>query len=209
MGRQLFSPSEVDDYKCNVLMGRINRFFGLDWKAIPEVYNMGSNIIPANITISCVDSGPARKEIKKKLLHEVKVSRGKQSTPFSRRRTYGFTPYKQPYYWMDYGNMMDRGQVVIGTLRKIEQPKNSDFECVGVLPCIDKFHKDIFNVDKSGDQGPSCSLAEALNKQDLFINSNLANMGLGILWKLFREARIQYHGCYLNLETLSVNPIRV
>lgn len=62
---------------------------------------------------------------------------------------------------------------------------------------------------KEVDQGPSCSLAEAINKQDLFINSTLAQLGMNILWKLFREFMITSHGLYLNLETMIVNPIKI
>jgi hypothetical protein len=55
--------------------------------------------------------------------------------------------------------------------------------------------------------GPSCSLAEALQKQDLFVNSTLAQLGCNILWKMFRQGMIEYQGLYLNLETIKVNPI--
>lgn len=208
MGRQLFSPSDVGSHKCVVLVGRINRFFGTDWEAVPKLYNGKSKITPANITISCIDTGAGRKEIKSVLLaaasHYV-------STKNHYRRP---EPFAVPYYWMDFGNMMDRGQVVIGTLMNISQhgkadKENSVFVCRETMPTVDFFHPDIF-IDKNGeDQGPSCSLAEALRKQDLFVNTNLANMGLGLLWKMFREARLKYHGLYLNLDTLSVNPIKL
>ncbi len=57
------------------------------------------------------------------------------------------------------------------------------------------------------DSGPSCSLAEALSKQDLFVNSTLAQLGCNLLWKLFREGMISHSGLYLNLKTMNVNPI--
>ena len=62
---------------------------------------------------------------------------------------------------------------------------------------------------KEEKQGPSCSLAEALEKQDLYINSTLAQFGCNLLWKLIRDSNIRQHGCYVNLETLSVNPIKI
>lgn len=192
MGRQLFSPVEVDEFKSAALISRINRFFGYEWEAMPEVFKAGSK--NANITISCVDTGKARKEIKGALL-----------TNELRHRD----PYHVPFYWMDFGNMMDRGQVVIGTVRPIPQPKKSEFITRASLPTIDKIHKSIL-VDKAGEnQGPSCSLAEALDRQDLFINTNLANMGLAILWKMFRNLHIEAHGLYLNLQNLTVNPIKI
>lgn len=203
MGRQLFSPADVDQYKCNVLIARINRFFGTDWEAIPELYS--EKCPSANITISCVDSGKARKEIYSVLKKPLE----KKKTVYAHVTVVdSVQPYETAYYWMDFGNNQDRGQVVLGTIKNIVQPK-SEFTTVGVLPCVNKLHPAIFKDIKGDDQGPSCSLAEALQKQDLFINTNLANMGLAILWKLFREAKIGYHGLYLNLQNLTANPIKI
>lgn len=46
-------------------------------------------------------------------------------------------------------------------------------------------------------------------KQDLFINSMLAQIGCDVLWRMLREGRTFYRGAYLNLDTLRVNPIPV
>jgi len=212
--RQLFSPADVDGYKCTILVGRINRFFGTDWEAFPLTYTAKSEIKAANITISCVDSGKARKEIKMHLMAAVAAIEPKRATPLGRVTNYAYIreraePYEIPYYWMDYGNMRDRGQMVIGTLQKIKQPTGSEYICRDTLPSIDKLHPDIFRDRKGSDQGPSCSLAEAIGRQDLLINTNLANKGLEILWKLFHEAHIKYHGVYVNQETMSDNGIRI
>ncbi len=208
MGRQLFSPSDVGAPKATVLMGRINRFFGTDWESIPVLYNLKATVPSANITISCVDSGAARKEIKA-VLKEICKKPVPVPTRYGYMQERRLEPFEKPYYWMDFGNMKDRGQVVIGTLRDITQPEKAEFESLSSLPTVDQLHPDIFKDNKNDDQGPSCSLAEALGKQDLFINTNLANMGLGILWKMFRELHIKYHGLYLNLETMSVSPIKI
>jgi PRTRC genetic system ThiF family protein len=204
MGRQLFSSSDINNFKCIVLITRINRFFGTDWEAVPELYDEHTKAPAANITISCVDTGSARKKIKEMLL----------SIPEERKRRHGWgmdyaEPYEKPIYWMDFGNMADRGQVVLATLKDIGQPAKSEFTCKKTLPAVDEIHPDVFIDAPGDDQGPSCSLAEALTKQDLFINTNLANMGLAILWKMFRELKIQVHGCYLNLATMQVNPIPI
>ena len=203
MGRQLFSIADLEEYKCAVLIGRVNRFFGTDWECIPELYNQSTTAPTANITISCVDSGPARKEIKQYLFSRPLLVSDNER--WSRR----VQPYNNPYYWIDFGNMMDRGQMVIGTVQKVKQPNKSEFACRETLPTIDKLHRDIFNKGKNDEDGPSCSLAEALNNQDLFINTNLANMGLGLMWKMFREMKLCYHGCYLNLDSFIVNPIKI
>ena len=113
-----------------------------------------------------------------------------------------------PLYWMDFGNTQTSGQVVLGTVpRNIRQPVSRLYETVSSLKVITRMVK--YTKVKEKDSGPSCSLAEALEKQDLFINSTLAQLGCNILWKMFRHGMIEHHGLYLNLETMRVNPIAV
>ena len=59
---------------------------------------------------------------------------------------------------------------------------------------------------KEEDSGSICSHAEALERQALFINSTLTQLGCNSLWKMFRHGMIEYHGLYLNLATMKVNP---
>ena len=116
--------------------------------------------------------------------------------------------YETPLYWMDFGNTQTSGQVVLGTVpKKIKQPVSRLYETVSSLKVITRMVK--YTKGKEKDSGPSCSLAEALEKQDLFINSTLAQLGCNILWKMFRHGMIEHHGLYLNLETMRVNPIAV
>ena len=118
------------------------------------------------------------------------------------------TDNNTPLYWMDFGNTKTAGQVVLGTVpKKIKQPVSTMYETVGSLKVITRFVK--YARVKEVDSGPSCSLAEALEKQDLFINSTLAQLGCNILWKMFRHGMIEHHGLFLNLETMKVNPIGV
>ena len=119
-----------------------------------------------------------------------------------------YRSYETPLYWMDFGNTQTSGQVVLGTVpKKIKQPVSRLYETVSSLKVITRMVK--YTKGKEKDSGPSCSLAEALEKQDLFINSTLAQLGCNILWKMFRHGMIEHHGLYLNLETMRVNPIAV
>lgn len=189
IGRQLFSPTDVGLNKAICLVTRINRFFGLDWEAVPEMYSDDAR--SANITISCVDNVKSRLFIHthlKQITHVADV-------------------YEKPLYWLDFGNTQKTGQVILGTVTEIKQPRKAEFETQGKLPTLcDMF--DLTQVNEQ-DSGPSCSVAEALRKQDLFINSTLAQLGCALLWKLFREVKIEYHGVFLNLTTLNTNPIAV
>lgn len=190
MGRQLFSPADVGINKAVVLIQRVNRFFGYEWQAIPEIYTGRQT---SNITITCVDTAKARVHIGDKLMKG------------SRKNT---EPFDQPLYWLDIGNLQKTGQVVLGTIIPVAQPKKADQKGVATLKVVTKKFPQLKRI-KEDNQGPSCSLAEALEKQDLFINSTLAQFGCNLLWKLIREGNVRHQGCYVNLETLTVNPIKI
>lgn len=192
LGRQLFTPLEVGANKAEVLATRINRFFDFEWEAIPERYPSKDADTVANITISCVDNVKARLEIAKHL---------------RKWKNKGNDDRTRAYYWLDFGNTADSGQVILGTVNPIEQPKSKKFEVVNELPCIDQFF-DLTAVDEK-ESGPSCSLAEALTKQDLFINSSLSQLGCDLLWKLISKGSVGQNGLFLNLNTSKMNPINI
>lgn len=191
LGRQLFTPMEVGCNKGVALVTRINRFFGLDWDSRQCRFPVKGEDGAANIVISCVDNVKARIAIGKKL-----------------RSCYiGSDDRQRLFYWLDFGNTTDTGQVVLGTIMSHEQPKSNSCETVGKLLCVDE----LFDLSKVNDRdsGPSCSLAEALEKQDLFINSSLAQLGCNLLWKMISNGSLDYHGLFLNLRTMKTNPINL
>lgn len=189
IGRQLFSPTDLGRNKAEVLVSRLNAFMGTSWESEQSIFP-SKDCCNANITISCVDNVKSRIAIGKKL-----------------RERIIYHDEMTPLYWLDFGNQTDRGQVILGTLDKIQQPKKSKDKPVSYLKPVDEFF-DLTKVDDT-DSGPSCSLAEALSKQDLFINSSLCQIGSALLWKLITEGAISMQGAYLNLSTLKVNPINL
>jgi PRTRC genetic system ThiF family protein len=169
------------------LVTRINRFFGTGWESVSEKY-AGQ---PANIVITCTDNVESRLYVQE--LFHITSDRHIQ-------------PYEKFRYGMDFGNTRTTGQVILGSV-DIKQPVSEKFKPVSRLPTApEQFDYTGLNEE---DSGPSCSLAAALTKQDLFINSTLAQLGCGLLWKLFRECLIEYHGVFLNLDTLKTNPVKI
>lgn len=191
-GRQLFSEQEIGANKAETLISKLNFFFGTKWESVSDFYNEESD--RANITISCVDTAKARLLVRKSLEKSVITGYGNDET--------------RAYYWLDMGNLADRGQVVLGTTPKhpAPQPKKRN-DVTGTLPDV----TELFDLKavKEKDQGPSCSLAEALSKQDLFINSSIANAGMAILWKMFSQGVLDVQGAFLNLTTMQMNPIKI
>lgn len=197
IGRQLFGYSDMGLNKAQCLVTRINNFFGNDWKAeprlFPTVLKETRNNDLANITVTCTDNARSRIDLWNVL----------KSVPDSQ-----YVDYYTPLYWLDFGNTQTTGQVVLGTVpRKIRQPESQIHETVSSLKVVTRLVR--YSKVKDDDSGPSCSLAEALEKQDLFINSTLAQLGCNLLWKMFRHGMLEHHGLYLNLATLKVNPIQI
>lgn len=181
VGRQLFSPQDIGQNKAMISISRINRYFGYEWTAVP-FHASKFDHFKVNIVITAVDSAKARVEIHNHL--------------YTAKKSRSHEPDQKPYYWLDFGNDYKTGQVVLGTIYTKELPT-----------VVDRFP--VLKKRKERKSEPSCSIAQALGKQDLFINSTLAQLGMNLIWKLFREAGVNYGGLYLNLETLNVNPIKL
>lgn len=196
LGRQLFAPSELGLNKATALVTRVNRFFGLQWEAKPVLFDLKAQKINCNIIITCVDTVKLRIEIGK--LYQTKNHSKWEHNGYSEKRN---------YYWMDIGNSKTIGQIILGSRGVISQPSKTK-NTVHTLPCITELYPDL-QKHEDKDKTPSCSLAEALEKQDLFINSIMAQYACNMLWKMFREASITYHGLYVNLQTMNVNPIKL
>lgn len=191
VGRQLFSNSDIGFNKAVLLTTRVNAFYGTSWEAIPDYFNKETGI-QCNFTLTCVDNVKARLEVDNLLRN------------YTERTSYR-EPYMTAYYWLDLGNARNTGQVVMGSLCKIKQPDSVSFETIDRLPLL----TERFNLKKvkDKDSGPSCSHADALREQNLFINSTLAQLGCDMIWEMLTEGMINYGGFYLNLKTKCMNPM--
>ena len=169
IGRQLFSPYDIDRNKASVLIEKINRFYGYDWEFVPNEFRMPHRIYKTELFLTCVDKVDPRHY----LLREMSGSK------------------KDSDYWMDFGNDKKTAQVTIG-----QYGKKYPFQLKGIE------HYGIPEFDDP--DTPSCSLAEALAKQDLFINSMVANVGLAILWQAFSTLRFNSNTAFINLKKLTV-----
>ena len=198
LGRQRFAECEIGLYKSVALINRANRFSGTNWKSETAKFEKDYlDKLPekagSSIYISCVDSVKARFEIADilKILNNGKA--------YSNR----------PRYWLDFGNSQHTGQVLLSTIGTIKQPNSEKYETVESLPFITDEFGELLKQSEQQDDTPSCSLAEALEKQELFINSSLAQMGCSLLWGLFRYGMTEYRGFFHNLKDFNTHPIKV
>lgn len=191
-GRQLFAECEVGLSKAAALIARTNRFFGTSWRAIEKSFTVDTATGRSAIYISCVDTAAARFEIAE-VLNDLELSTHRTDTP---------------RYWMDFGNGRETGQVILSTIGSIKQPVSERFTPVGSLPQVTDEFAELLRQGDTKDL-PSCSLAEALEKQDLYINSVLAQMGCSLLWQLFRQGLTTERGIFLNLNNFRSQPLSV
>lgn len=198
LGRQRFFECETGLYKSVALINRVNRCMGTNWKAETRKFEKDkfgrlSENTRATITITCVDNVKARfgvAEILKKV---------------SYRRHY----QNHPKYWLDFGNSRHTGQVILSTIGEIRQPNSEKYQTVASLPFVTDEFGELLKQSEAEDNTPSCSLDEALQQQDLFINSSLTQMGCSLLWGLFRNGMTPYRGFFLNLKDFRTHPIKV
>lgn len=189
IGRQSFSPADRGQSKAAVLVTRVNRFFGLDWESMalavgtkrPEGLDW-LRVGLLDVVIGCVDTVRSRRSMAKALRGWL----------------------KNASYWLDFGNSRSTGQVVLGTNGQVEASGWADHLAQKLPTVLDLF------PDMADDAAePSCSMEEALARQDLYINATLADFGLSLLWRLIRQGSIEIHGLFLNLEQCLTSPLRI
>jgi PRTRC genetic system ThiF family protein len=178
--RQPFSESEVGLYKTTVLATRINLFWGLGWRGVPEFLDETWRE-ETDMLIGCVDSRKARHLI---------------------TRTQA---YWNSYYWLDLGNNADTGQFVLGQPNNGRNKKRD-----GRLPTVAELFPEIVDpkLDKK-DRLPSCSAVESLQRQEPFVNQTVAYQALAMLAQLFRYGQLSNHGGFINLATGCMSALRI
>ncbi len=175
--RQPFASADVGLNKATVLINRVNLFWGLRWQAHPEHFHKDSlrtNSAGPHLIIGCVDTRAARQAILSA------VTRGNDST----------------VYWLDLGNNASSGQFVLG------QPLNAaNRRSAARLRTVAELYPEIVDAEAGEDPLPSCSAAEALERQEPFINQVLATSALAMLARLFRYGTLTQHGAFYNAQT--------
>jgi len=99
--------------------------------------------------------------------------------------------------WLDFGNGRHTGQVILGHLMNNENR----------LPNVYDLYPELENMEE--DNEPSCSLAEAIQSQDLFVNRSIVDAGINILWQLLRNGEIDHHGVFINQKSSEVKPLKI
>jgi PRTRC genetic system ThiF family protein len=178
--------------KATILINRINLFHQLAWRSDETFFrkdtpnNTGSSYDNTiDFVISCVDTRAARRE-----MHEAFNS------------TTG--PWRSARYWLDIGNNASNGQFVLG------QPLN----CVNRrtktrLRTVTELFPSIMDTSLGEGSLPSCSAAEALERQEPFVNNVLATSALSMMTRLLRHGNLDHQGAFYNAQNGRSVPISI
>jgi len=178
--RQPFCRTEIGLSKAIVLVHRINGFWGLSWRAIQGEIQQVAKSSEVDLVIGCVDTRKARRAIDR----WVRKSR--------------------VLYWLDLGNNAATGQFILG------QPNNrANCKKKHRLPTVAERYPEIVAPNVKENEQPACSAAEALTRQEPFINQNLAYQALAMLTRLLRHGSLSYQGGFCNLATGQLMPLLV
>lgn len=98
-------------------------------------------------------------------------------------------------YHLDCGNGVNHGQVILGNGKD--------------LPWPEKLLPDLIAEDLPEDDTPSCSMADALEKQDLFVNDFVVRIAGQLVWSLLRYGGTDIRGAFYSLDPVIINPWKI
>lgn len=180
LGRQRFAECDIGHSKARVLIQRINLFFNFDWTAVHGEWTPNQSPQLDWHQIDLLISCVDRAPVRVALARE-----GARHAP--------------KLLWMDFGNGRHTGQCVLGHLG------NASKHTALHLPNVCDLYPELATLDDT--DRPSCSAAEALHHQDLFVNALLAEAGVSLLWKLLRHGQTDSHGVLIDVREPSVEPL--
>ena len=185
IGRQNFYEGDIGCFKADVLVSRANMVLrGVLWESSTCKLDTRSNLNHYDIVIGAVDNRAAR----------LGILRGLEGAMSGVR------------YWLDMGNRKADGQVILGEVSsrlKVAEDKLR-------LPHVAELYPEMIDpAQEDLDDTPSCSLAQALSKQALFVNPSIAVFAGNLLWQLFTKGEIESHGVFVNLERMMVMSLKV
>ena len=179
LGRQPYYQGDVGTSKVRTLTERINLAHGLTWQAVHGRAPEAIGLEGADIVITCVDTASARRAI---------------GAALAECRTV-------PASGMDLGTRASDGQSLIGS------PEARSDKRRRRLPTVLEYFPELADENLPDDDAPSCSVAEALERQSLFVNRVVASHALALLFDLLGRGSIGHAGAFMNLASGQAVPI--
>jgi len=186
VGRQLFAPCDIGQYKAEVVGKRLNYALGLATHWIPDAVDAKRHFdrYGSNIVISCVDNHLARREI-----------------------------HKIDGIHLSSGNHKDSGQVILSNTDDPDLVKRYwDEEKVRYLPKEGLLFPALLEPEHRPEPPPqnlSCAELVASGEQDLLINDWMATIIGQYLYKLLHQQPITSFMTFINVDSMAVRSVPI
>lgn len=168
VGRQRFYSSDVGLPKALCLVHRINIAFGFDWEATHGYFN------PKSL-------GDYRSPDLLVTCTDKALVRAAIGSHMAKKVS--------DCLWLDFGNGASEGQCCIGHLGR---PASGER-----LPNVFDLYPELAKMERADREEPSCSMAEAIARQEFPINQQVAQLGISLLWTLLRKGALDHHGYFV------------
>ena len=190
--RQPFGAADIGQNKATTLVNRVNLFHQFNWDSQEEFFSnqtrpsvRSSHDNTIDLVISCVDTRAARRE-----MHEA----------FNTKTG----SWRNIRYWLDIGNNASNGQFVLGQPLNAVNSRSKDR-----LRTVTELFPSIMDTSLGEGDLPSCSAAEALTRQQPFVNNVLATSALAMVTRLLHHGLLDHHGAFYNAETGRSAPLPI
>ncbi|MDE2596306.1 MAG: PRTRC system ThiF family protein [Sphingomonadales bacterium] len=189
LGRQPFYRCDLGNSKARTLVERINIAHGLDWTAVHGRAPGAVDVRGFDVLVTCVDTASARRAISAAIDKSLAADH--------------YVPL--PNYWLDLGNRATDGQFLLGEPMSRRVGVNAPVR----LPTVLEYFPELADESAAEDDVPSCSVAEALERQSLFVNRVVASHALALLFDLLGRGSISHAGAFINLASGQAMPIQL
>ena len=174
VSRQAFVTTEIGLNKAEALVTRYNHMYGFEWQAYTDYVN--------HARLNDISANIIVTCVDK--LQPRRIINGLMKSAI--KTDYGNdSRWQEPMLWIDTGNTRNTSNIFASV--------------PGDKTIIDHYP----NL-KEDDTMPSCSTAEALLNQSLFINTITADIAAMMLWDLLYLYKIPANTTFINLERLSI-----
>ncbi len=193
--RQNFCPAEIGRSKAEALAERYARAFGMEIGCIPrrfspDLVRMEWNVL--TLLVGCVDNAAARVAMHAALEANETLSRGEK-------------PAIPRIWWLDLGNGLDYGQVLLGSTTHVETLASAF--ALGALPHCYMLPSPLLQEPKLRESRPeeqedhhlSCAQLLEANAQAMTINPALAIEGADYLYRFLITGTLKKFATYLDL----------
>ena len=193
--RQNFCPAEIGRFKAEALAERYARDFGVEIGFVPSAFSpdmVDAGWDTLTVLVGCVDNATARGAM------DAALQKNEQISP-SR------SPGVPRIWWLDLGNGLDYGQVLLGSTTNIQTLASafalSPLARCSLLPSplLQEPNLREGRPEEKQDHQLSCAQLLAANAQSMTINPALALEGADYLYRFLITGTLKRFATYLDL----------